>query len=104
VAGGVGGWTVSEAKERLTYAEAMQWHTYLERRGTLNLGLRIEEGFALLAMMINRALGGRANMSAFMPHFGPMQAPASSEPISADEALQLLTQLAGRTNASKGVK
>jgi hypothetical protein len=103
VAGGVGGWTVSEAKERLTYAEAMQWHTYLERRGTLNLGLRIEEGFALLAMMINRALGGRANMSTFMPHFGPIQQ-ASAEPISAEDALQLLTQLAGRTNASKGVK
>ena len=66
---GVGGASVAEAKERISYAEALQWQAYVEKRGTINLGLRLEVGFALLAWTINRALGGKAEMSDFMPHF-----------------------------------
>lgn len=39
---GVGGWTVAEAKERVTYAEFLDWMQFRERRGTLNLGMRME--------------------------------------------------------------
>ena len=66
---GVGGRTVAEAKERMSYTEALDWQSYVEARGTLNLGMRLEAGFALIALSINRALGGHARMEDFMPHF-----------------------------------
>lgn len=66
---GVGGRSVAEAKERLTHEEALQWQAYRQMRGSLNVGMRLEAGFALVATMINRGLGGKANPSDFAPHF-----------------------------------
>ena len=65
---GIGGQTVAEAKDRMTYSEALMWSDFIKKRGSLNVGMRLENGFALLAMMISRALGGKANMEDFMPH------------------------------------
>jgi hypothetical protein len=73
VLAGVGGCTVAEAKERLTYEEALAWSAYMRKRGSLNVGMRLEHGFALLAAMINNALGGRAELRDFMPHAEPKQ-------------------------------
>jgi hypothetical protein len=66
---GIGGCTVDELKARMSYAEALDWQSYIERRGTLNVGMRLEAGFALIAMVINRALGGSATVKDFMPHY-----------------------------------
>lgn len=66
---GIGGRTVAEAKDRMAYAEALDWFSYIRRRGTLNTGLRLEAGFALLASILNNAHGGKAKMADFMPHF-----------------------------------
>ena len=71
---GVGGRTVAEAKERMSFAEALDWQTYIERRGSLNLGMRMEAGFALLAAMISRANGGTATVDDFMPHLESQEA------------------------------
>ena len=65
---GIGGQTVAEAKERMAYSEALMWSAFIRKRGSLNTGLRLENGFALLAVMINRAVGGKATMEDFMPH------------------------------------
>lgn len=65
---------MAEAKERLSQAEYLAWIEYRELRGSLNLGLRLEEGFALIATTINRALGGKATMHDFMPHFDEPEA------------------------------
>lgn len=65
---GIGGQTVAEAKERMSYSEALMWSAFIKKRGSLNLGLRVENGVAVLATQINRALGGKADMSDFMPH------------------------------------
>lgn len=65
---GVGGCTIEEAKERLSYREAQQWFAYIRKRGSLNLGRRIECGIGLLALMKNRAAGGSAEMEDFTPH------------------------------------
>lgn len=65
---GIGGQTVAEAKERMTYREALMWSDFIKKRGSLHTGLRLENGFALLAVMMNRALGGKARMEDFMPH------------------------------------
>lgn len=65
---GIGGCTVAEAKERLTYAEALDWFAYIRKRGSLNTGMRLEAGFALLAAILSSAHGGKASMDDFMPH------------------------------------
>ncbi len=65
---GIGGCTVAEAKERMSYAEAQQWAAYMQRRGSLHVGMRLEWGFALIAATINNALGGNATQQQFMPH------------------------------------
>jgi hypothetical protein len=42
---------------------------YIRKRGSLNVGLRIEAAVAVLATQLNRALGGKAEMTDFMPHW-----------------------------------
>lgn len=83
---GIGGRTVAEAKERLSAEEAWQWSAYLERRGSIHPGMRLEWGFALIAMMINRALGGKAELGDYMPHAHDPQ-----EPASLAEAMKILS-------------
>lgn len=65
---GIGGCTVEEAKERISYDEYLSWCAYIRKRGSLNLGMRIEAGSALVALMVNNANGGNAKMNDFMPH------------------------------------
>ncbi|MCK8669302.1 hypothetical protein M1M11_30945 [Pseudomonas azerbaijanoccidens] len=64
---GIGGRSIAEAKARLTYPEAISWMSYVRQTGSLNLGKRIEQGFALLATVLNRANGGSAELSDFLP-------------------------------------
>jgi hypothetical protein len=52
----------------MTYDEALRWHLYMKKRGGTNLGLRFEAGFALLAVAINRSVGGKAKFDDFAPH------------------------------------
>lgn len=66
---GVGGRTIAEAKERMSYAEALDWMAYIQKRGSLNVGMRIEAAVAVLATQVNRALGGKAEMTDFMPYW-----------------------------------
>jgi hypothetical protein len=77
VLNGVGGCSVEEAKERLSHEETLKWQAYMEKRGPLDLGLRMEMGFALIAWMINRALGGKAEIEDFTPHVERAQASLS---------------------------
>lgn len=65
---GVGGATIEEAKQRITYAEFQDWLKYRNMRGSLFTGNRLESGFALLAYMVNRAAGGKNEIIDFMPH------------------------------------
>jgi len=52
----------------MTMDEAAAWASYRERRGPLSTTRKLEWGFALLAMQINRALGGDQEMTDFMPY------------------------------------
>ncbi len=70
VLAGIGGQTVTEAKERMPYREFLQWRRYRQKRGTLNLGLRMDRGSALLAMLYANAKSGKAKYRIwdFLPH------------------------------------
>lgn len=48
---GVGGCTITEAQERIPYSEFLSWAAYRRKRGSLNLGMRIEASIAMLASL-----------------------------------------------------
>lgn len=48
---GIGGRTIAEAQERISYPEFVRWAKYRAKRGTLHLGLRVERGAAMLATL-----------------------------------------------------
>lgn len=72
---GIGGATIAEAKERLGTREVARWVKYIEQRGTLNIGLRLEAGFALLAYWLTKVGkyskegGGDFTPQDFVTHF-----------------------------------
>ncbi|WP_434986953.1 hypothetical protein [Pseudomonas protegens] len=65
---GVGGRTIAEAKERMTYQEALAWGRYIDRYGSLHTGRRLEAGSALVALQTHRLGGGMAELLDFTPH------------------------------------
>lgn len=71
---GVGGRTIAEAKENLTVDEFLAWREYQRRRGTLNVGLRVEAMVAQLLFLativhkLKRADGGAFALRDFYIH------------------------------------
>jgi hypothetical protein len=53
----------------MPYAEAVQWVEYMRKRGSLNVGQRVEAAIAVLSTQVNRALGGKAEFADFAPHW-----------------------------------
>lgn len=49
---GIGGNTIEEAQCRLSYQEFCSWADYKRKRGTLNVGMRVEHAAALIAQML----------------------------------------------------
>lgn len=82
---GIGGCTIAEAKNRISYTEFLQWLAYRNLRGSLNLGMRIERGSALLATIYANAHRKKDvdpfALDDFMPH-------ADQKPITLDKALK----------------
>jgi hypothetical protein len=77
VLAGVGGFTVEEAKTRVSQSEWVDWLAYRQKRGSFNLGMRIEEGFSLLAWMIQKTVGNdNVEPDTYMPHADPKYATA----------------------------
>ena len=67
---GIGGRTISEAKRQLSYAEFGIWVKYRQLRGSLNLGMRVERGSALLATLYanSKSKNGGYKIYDFMAH------------------------------------
>lgn len=73
---GIGGRTIAEAKERISYPEFLTWVAYRRKRGPLNVSLRVDRGAALLASLyairhFEREGGGEFTVSDFMPFSDP---------------------------------
>jgi hypothetical protein len=60
---------------------------YVRQTGSLNLGKRLEQGFALLATVLNRINGGTAELSDFLPDREPGPEP---DVATADDIMRLL--------------
>lgn len=53
---------------------------YARKTGSLNLGLRIEHGFAMLATLLNNVHGGKATFDDFLPNREPRPEPKQATP------------------------
>lgn len=52
---GIGGRTIAEAQESVSYSEFQRWVRYRAKRGSLNVGMRVEHAGAMLAAMYANA-------------------------------------------------
>lgn len=77
----IGGRTIGELKLAMSFEEFGSWAAYIQKRGTQNLGMRVESGFALLATLIQHARGIDCDIDEFMPHF-------DKKPLSLEEAMK----------------
>lgn len=70
----------------MSYREFLSWAKYRSTRGSLNLGLRIERGAALLATLFANANSKRGGykLSDFMPH----EITQPEQPITIEEAMK----------------
>lgn len=75
--------TVAGLKSRMTYAEFLSWVEYRRKRGPLHMIPHADSGFALLATLINNALGGKAEMTDFMPY-------ADKQPASIEDVFKVI--------------
>lgn len=67
---GIGGRTIAEAQINMSHNEFLTWLKYRQKRGSLNLGLRVERGSALLASMYAniKSKDGWYKIHDFAPH------------------------------------
>jgi hypothetical protein len=93
VSHGIGGATIEEAQERMTYAEARTWTRYLEHHGTLNVGRRVdrrlEAGFAMLAALIVNRTGGDKGRAVQPREFMDARAPVDEEELTPDVFMRI---------------
>lgn len=70
VLSGVGGSTIAEAQERISFREFNKWVQYRNKRGGFNTGMRIEESIAVLsALYVNsKTKNGSYKRYDFMDH------------------------------------
>lgn len=78
---GVGGSTVEEARATLTHDEFVGWCSYMRKRGTVDLGARMDAGFAMLAHVICAVNGRKTKVSDFMPKRQEEQQEVSIESV-----------------------
>ncbi|WP_430294275.1 phage tail assembly protein T [Pseudomonas paraversuta] len=74
---------MAEAQERLSLAEFRQWVKYRAKRGSLNWGMRIERGTALLATLYanSHSKDGGYKIYDFMQH-------DAERPVSLEQAME----------------
>ena len=95
VSHGIGGRTVAEAKARMSHEEWLSWLAYLRKYGSLNDGLRNDVAVARLCLMVNRALGGKAELKDFIPVY------EEEEPQEAS-SMEQIAALFGARRKSRG--
>ncbi|ATW62310.1 hypothetical protein Psp6_00057 [Pseudomonas phage Psp6] len=72
---GIGGRTIAEAQERMTYPEFIVWCKYRRKRGSLNTGMRVEiaaaSQTAVWANSKTKEGAQRLHAEDFAPHMDP---------------------------------
>lgn len=67
---------------------------YIQRNGSLSVAKRVEQGAALVSMVVNRSAGGKAELSDFLPDRTTSQDDDEGEPGTVEDVMALLQGLA----------
>lgn len=62
----IGGCTIEELKERMSYAEAMVWAEYYQHNSPITVGKRLELSVAMLLVHFITSRGGKAQVTDFI--------------------------------------
>lgn len=66
---GIGGRTIVEAQQNLTFIEARQWAQYIQRHGGLNIAERVEQSAALICATGAQLMGNKKiTVADFIPN------------------------------------
>lgn len=66
---GIGGRTIVEAQQNLTFIEARQWAQYIQRHGGLNIAERVEQAAALICSTGAQLMGNKnIKVADFIPN------------------------------------
>ena len=68
---GIGGNTIDEAQHNISYPEFLQWAAYRQKRGSLNIGMRVERGAVLIAALYSNSKRGRDAETLHIHDFSP---------------------------------
>lgn len=72
---GIGGRTIQEAQETMTYPEFLVWCKFRRKRGSLHTGMRVEEGIArwmsFWANTKQKEGSQKLHLQDFAPHMDP---------------------------------
>lgn len=69
VLNGIGGNTIAEAVQNMSYVEFCQWCRYRRQFGSMNVGMRVEHGAAMNASLFASANSKRSyKIFDFAPH------------------------------------
>lgn len=77
----VGGATVRELKRRMTHREFMDWLEYFSRVGRVGPIRLYDRGPALLAWKIDQVVGGKSQMTDYLPATAEPEVEASVEDV-----------------------
>lgn len=80
---GIGGRTIEEAQQTISYPEYLKWVAFYRKRGSLHVGMRVEQGFGLLAAIYanSHSKNGGYKVSDFAPH-------VDKPPVTLEEAMK----------------
>ncbi len=82
---GIGGRTIAEAQHKISYVEFLDWVEYRRKKGSLNLGMRVERGTALISTILSNTHRKKDSQPVSFYQF----APHHEEPVlSMEEAME----------------
>lgn len=65
----IGGSSIEEAQRKLTNKEVSIWMKYMREKGSLNIGIRVEQAVGLLSSMFEQVnSGGKVDLSKHFPN------------------------------------
>jgi hypothetical protein len=66
---GIGGRTIAEAKQNMSFSEAQHWADYVRRHGGLNIAERVEQAAALICATGAQLMGNKkVKVADFIPN------------------------------------
>lgn len=84
----LGGRTIEELKEAMTFPEYQAWVEYRNLHGPLDPMVRHEQAAALIGMRLNHTLGGEAKLADFLIPYGKNV--GSEEVASLDDFIKII--------------